>query len=83
MNSQVLTCGLDTAKPRDTFTQHQVPLSDEAGSFCKLDNACVSATGDVALKALDPRGSGDAGDVGDVGSLSLKLPLTLSILNDK
>lgn len=41
----------------------------------------MSAIGDVALSALEPRGSGEAGDVGDVGSLSLKLPLTLSILN--
>lgn len=48
-----------------------------------MDNACVSAIGDVTLSALEPRGSGDAGDIGDVGSLSLKLPLTLSMLNGK
>lgn len=39
--------------------------------------------GDVTLRDFEPRGSGEAGDTGDVGSLSIRLPLTLSILNGK
>jgi hypothetical protein len=68
---------------KQQFGYNKLPLINAAGSLSELDNACVSAAGDVVLTALKPRQSGDVGDIGDAGSLSLKLPLTLSFLKGK